>query len=117
MITDDTVLIVGSAPAYPYGMIDPIPEMAAIASEAGMPFHVDACLGGLLLPFLERLGYEVPPWDFRVPGVTSISADVHKYGYGVKGASVSCTGRRRTCATRSSSSTTGRAASTARRRS
>jgi glutamate/tyrosine decarboxylase-like PLP-dependent enzyme len=87
-LTGDTVLAVGSAPAFPYGMIDPIPEMAAIASKAGVPFHVDACLGGLLLPFIERLGYEVAPWDFRVPGVTSISADVHKYGYSVKGASV-----------------------------
>lgn len=88
MLTDDTVLVAGSAPAYPFGMIDPIPEMAAVASERGIPFHVDACLGGLLLPFLERLGWRVPPWDFRVPGVSSISADVHKYGYGIKGASV-----------------------------
>jgi glutamate/tyrosine decarboxylase-like PLP-dependent enzyme len=87
-LTDDTVLAVGSAPNFPYGMIDPIPEMARIALEAGVPFHVDACLGGLLLPFLEKLGYEVPPWDFRVPGVTSISADVHKYGFAAKGASV-----------------------------
>jgi glutamate/tyrosine decarboxylase-like PLP-dependent enzyme len=88
MLTDNTVLAVGSAPAFPYGMIDPIPEMAAIASEAGVPFHVDACLGGLLLPFVERLGYDVTPWDFRVEGVSSISADVHKYGYSVKGSSV-----------------------------
>ena len=88
MITDDTVLVAGSAPAYPFGMIDPVPELARAASDAGVPFHVDACLGGLLLPFLERLGYEVPPWDFRVPGVTSISADLHKYGYAIKGASV-----------------------------
>jgi sphinganine-1-phosphate aldolase len=87
-ITDDTVLAVGSAPAYPFGMIDPIPEMARIASDAGVPFHVDACLGGLMLPFLERLGHEVAPWDFRVPGVSSISADLHKYGYCIKGASV-----------------------------
>jgi glutamate/tyrosine decarboxylase-like PLP-dependent enzyme len=62
--------------------------MAAIASDAGVPFHVDACLGGFMLPFIERLGSGVPAWDFRVPGVTSISADVHKYGYGIKGASV-----------------------------
>lgn len=88
MLTDDTVLAVGSAPAFPYGMIDPITEMAAIAAEAGVPFHVDACLGGLLLPFVERLGYDVTAWDFRVPGVSSISADVHKYGYSVKGSSV-----------------------------
>lgn len=88
MLTEDTVLAVGSAPAYPFGMIDPIVEMAAIASERGVPFHVDACLGGFMLPFLERLGYPIPPWDFRVPGVSSISADLHKYGYAVKGASV-----------------------------
>jgi glutamate/tyrosine decarboxylase-like PLP-dependent enzyme len=88
LITDDTVLCVGSAPAYPFGMIDPIPEMAAIATEHGIPFHVDACLGGFMLPFLERIGVDVAPWDFRVPGVTSISADLHKYGYAIKGASV-----------------------------
>jgi glutamate/tyrosine decarboxylase-like PLP-dependent enzyme len=88
LLTDNTVLCVGSAPAYPFGMMDPIVEMAEVASSGGVPFHVDACLGGFLLPFLERLGYEIPPWDFRVAGVTSISADVHKYGYAVKGASV-----------------------------
>lgn len=88
MITDDTILIVGSAPAYPYGMVDPIPEMAAVAQSHGIPFHVDACLGGFMLPFVERLGYDITPWDFRVPGVTSISADLHKYGYAIKGASV-----------------------------
>ncbi len=87
-ISDDTILVVGSAPAYPFGMIDPITEMAAIAMDAGVLFHVDACLGGFMLPFVERLGRDVAPWDFRVPGVTSISADVHKYGYAIKGASV-----------------------------
>lgn len=88
LITDNTVLAVGSAPAYPFGMIDPIAEMAAIASSAGVPFHVDACLGGFMLPWLEKLGRKLPLWDFRVPGVTSISADLHKYGYAIKGASV-----------------------------
>ena len=88
LLTDDTVLAVGSAPAYPFGMVDPIPEMAAIAAERGVPFHVDACLGGFMLPFLERLGHDIVPWDFRVPGVCSISADLHKYGYAIKGASV-----------------------------
>ncbi len=88
LLDDRTVLAVGSAPAYPFGMIDPIPEMATIAASRGVPFHVDACLGGFLLPFLERLDHDVPPWDFRVPGVSSISADVHKYGYAAKGASV-----------------------------
>jgi glutamate/tyrosine decarboxylase-like PLP-dependent enzyme len=87
-ITGNTVLVVGSAPQYPQGVIDPIPEVAALASEAGANFHTDACMGGFVLPFLERLGHRVPPWDFRVDGVTSISADLHKLGYTPKGASV-----------------------------
>jgi glutamate/tyrosine decarboxylase-like PLP-dependent enzyme len=86
-ITPNTVLVVGSAPCYPFGTIDPIPEIAAIALEHGIPCHVDACLGGFVLPFIERLGYDVPPWDFRVPGVASISADQHKYGFAARGAS------------------------------
>ena len=86
-ITEHTGLIVGSAPCYPYGVIDPIETMAAMAAERGILFHTDACLGGWLLPWWERLGVKVPPWDFRVPGVTSISADIHKYGYTFKGAS------------------------------
>lgn len=88
LVTDQTALIVGSAPNYPHGMVDPIPELAAIAGERGISFHTDACVGGFLLPFLERLGEPVPPFDFRVDGVTTISADVHKYGYATKGASV-----------------------------
>ena len=87
-ITDRTGLIVGSAPCYPYGVIDPIEAMAAVAAEREILFHTDACLGTWLLPWWERLGETVPPWDFRVPGVTSISGDVHKYGYTFKGASV-----------------------------
>ncbi|MDQ6697854.1 MAG: pyridoxal-dependent decarboxylase, partial [Actinomycetota bacterium] len=87
-ITDRTGLIVGSAPCYPYGVIDPITELAALASERDILFHTDACLGGWLLPWWEKLGEPVPPWDFRVPGVTSLSADVHKYGYTFKGASI-----------------------------
>jgi glutamate/tyrosine decarboxylase-like PLP-dependent enzyme len=87
-ITENTVLIAGSAPCYPFGVIDPITEIAALAAERGLLCHVDACLGAYLLPFTERLGYSVPPWDFRVPGVTSISADLHKYGYSARGASV-----------------------------
>jgi len=78
----------GSAPGYPHGVIDPIPELAAVAHEGGIPFHTDSCVGGFLLPFLERRGVDVAPFDFRVPGVTSMSADVHKYGYCTKGASV-----------------------------
>ncbi len=84
----DTAMVVASAPCYPYGVMDPVPEVAAIALEAGVLCHVDACLGGMMLPFWERLGEPVPPWDFRVDGVTSISADLHKYGYAFKGASV-----------------------------
>jgi sphinganine-1-phosphate aldolase len=87
-IDDRTGLVVGSAPCYPYGVIDPIEELAAQAMEKGVLFHTDACLGGWLLPWWERLGGVVPPWDFRVPGVTSLSADVHKYGYSFKGASI-----------------------------
>ena len=86
-INERTGLIVGSAPCYPYGVIDPIPELAGLALERDILFHTDACLGGWLLPWWERLGEPVAPWDFRVPGVTSISADIHKYGYTFKGAS------------------------------
>jgi sphinganine-1-phosphate aldolase len=82
-----TVLVVASAPSYPQGVVDPVPELAALAQERGILCHVDACMGGFLLPFLERLGRFEKPWDFRVPGVTSMSADLHKYGYAAKGAS------------------------------
>ena len=82
-----TGLVVGSAPCYPYGVIDPIEQLAGLASERGILFHTDACLGGWILPWWEQLGESVAPWDFRVPGVTSISADIHKYGYTFKGAS------------------------------
>lgn len=85
---DTTAMVVASAPNYPYGVMDDVPAVAAVAHARGVLCHVDACLGGLLLPFWERLGEPVPPWDFRVEGVTSISADVHKYGYAFKGASV-----------------------------
>ena len=87
-IDDDTVLVVGSAPSYPQGVIDPIPELGALALERGIPCHVDACLGGFILPFLGTLGHVAKPWDLSVPGVTSISADLHKYGYASKGVSV-----------------------------
>ncbi len=87
-ITPNTVVVVGSAPAFPHGIIDPIPELAAIAEQHGIGCHVDACLGGFLLPWAERLGYPVPVFDFRLPGVTSMSADTHKYGYAAKGTSV-----------------------------
>ncbi|MFO7279513.1 MAG: aminotransferase class V-fold PLP-dependent enzyme [Thermoanaerobacterales bacterium] len=87
-VDDRTALVVGSAPCYPFGVVDPIPELATLAAERGALCHVDACLGGWLLPFLERLGEPVPPWDMRVEGVTSLSADVHKYGWSFKGASL-----------------------------
>jgi sphinganine-1-phosphate aldolase len=87
-LTERTVLMVGSAPSYPHGAIDPIDVLSGLARARGIGFHTDACLGGFLLPFAERLGYPVPPFDFRLPGVTSMSADTHKYGYAAKGTSV-----------------------------
>jgi sphinganine-1-phosphate aldolase len=87
-INKNTILIVGSACDFPRGVVDPIPELAALAQDHGIGMHVDSCLGGFMLPFVKKLGYEVPDFDFSVPGVTSMSADVHKYGYGAKGASV-----------------------------
>ena len=87
-ITENTIMIVGSAPSYPQGIIDPIEELGKIAEKHNVLFHVDACVGGFILPFLEKLNNNIPLFDFRVPGVTSISMDVHKYGYAPKGASV-----------------------------
>ena len=87
-IDDETVMVVGSAPSYPQGVIDPIPELAGLAAERGILCHVDACLGGFILPFLGQLGHVARQWDLAVPGVTSISADLHKYGYASKGVSV-----------------------------
>jgi glutamate/tyrosine decarboxylase-like PLP-dependent enzyme len=83
-----TILLVGSACNYGYGTIDPIAELSAIAAQRGIGLHVDACLGGFILPWGQELGYDIPVFDFRLPGVTSISADTHKYGYGPKGSSV-----------------------------
>lgn len=87
-ITPNTILLVGSAPQYPHGIVDPIPEIAQLAREHDLLCHVDACVGGMMLPFVRRLGYPVPDFDFRVPGVTSLSVDLHKYGYAAKGASL-----------------------------
>jgi glutamate/tyrosine decarboxylase-like PLP-dependent enzyme len=87
-VTRNTVVIVGSAPSFPHGIVDPIEALSGIAREKGIGFHTDACLGGFVLPWAQQLGYEVPPFDFRLPGVTSISADTHKYGYAAKGTSV-----------------------------
>lgn len=83
-----TVMLVGSAPQYAHGVIDPVEEIAALADEHGILCHVDACIGGFMLPFVEEAGYAVPPFDFRVRGVTSMSCDLHKYAYAAKGASV-----------------------------
>ena len=83
-----TVAVAGSAGNYPWGLIDPLPALSALALEKGLLMHVDGCLGGFLLPFVERLGYRVPVFDFRLPGVTSMSCDTHKYGYALKGTSV-----------------------------
>ncbi len=87
-INRNTAVIVGSAPAFPHGVVDPIEELSELARQRGIGFHTDACLGGFVLPWAEKLGYPVPPFDFRLPGVTSISADTHKYGYAAKGTSV-----------------------------
>ncbi len=86
-ITPNTILLIGSAPSYPQGALDPIEDLGALAQKHGLDLHVDACLGGFMVPFVEKAGYPIDPFDFRVPGVTSMSADVHKYGYAAKGAS------------------------------
>jgi len=83
-----TIAVIASAPQYPHGLVDPIEELGAMAKRHGLPMHVDACVGGFSLPWLEKLGRSIPRWDFRVPGVTSISADIHKFGYAAKGASL-----------------------------
>jgi sphinganine-1-phosphate aldolase len=87
-ISPDTILLVASAPCYPHGVVDPVAEIGELAVKHDLPFHVDACVGGMMLPFLSELGYQVPLFDFRVPGVTSVSVDIHKYGYSSKGSSV-----------------------------
>ncbi len=87
-VDDRTVALVGSACNYGYGTVDPIGELSELALEHGIGLHVDACLGGFILPFGQELGYDVETFDYRVPGVTSISADTHKYGYALKGTSV-----------------------------
>jgi len=88
MIDQNTILIIGSAPQYPQGVIDDIPALAALALQRKVNCHVDACMGGVSLAYLSRLGHQIPPWNLRVDGVTSISVDLHKFGYTSKGASV-----------------------------
>ena len=87
-IDEGTVALIGSACNYGYGTVDPITELGELALERGIGLHVDGCLGGFILPFGRELGYDIPPFDFSVPGVTTISADTHKYGYALKGTSV-----------------------------
>ncbi|MBL4653324.1 MAG: aspartate aminotransferase family protein [Flavobacteriales bacterium] len=87
-ITENTILIVASATSYPHGVLDPIKEIGKIAKERALLFHVDACIGGFMLPFVEIITNKEMPFDFRAEGVTSISIDIHKYGYAAKGASV-----------------------------
>lgn len=87
-ITKNTVALVASAPGFPHGVIDPVEELSELARRKRIGCHVDCCLGGFVLPWAERLGYPVPPFDFRLPGVTSMSADTHKFGYAAKGTSV-----------------------------
>jgi sphinganine-1-phosphate aldolase len=87
-ITENTVVMVGSAPPFPHGIVDPMEEISELARERGIGCHTDGCLGGFILPWAEKLGYDIPLFDFRLPGVTSISADTHKFGYAAKGTSV-----------------------------
>ena len=87
-ITPNTIQIVAGAVSYAHGIMDPIPEIGVIAQKHKLLFHVDGCIGAFLLPYWQKLGRKFPPFDFSVPGVTSISMDFHKYGYCPKGASV-----------------------------
>jgi sphinganine-1-phosphate aldolase len=87
-INVNTIAVAGSAGTYPHGVIDPFEQLSDLAVEHGIGLHVDGCLGGFILPWIEKLGYDIPLFDFRLPGVTSISCDTHKYGYALKGTSV-----------------------------
>ena len=88
-INSNTIMIAASAPSFPHGAIDDIPAIAALAFKHKIGFHIDACLGGFLIPFMEKAGFPLPfSIDFRIPGVTSISVDTHKYGFAPKGSSV-----------------------------
>jgi len=87
-VTGDTILLVASAPNYPFGTIDPVTAVAELARRHGLHLHVDACVGGFALPFLRKLGRPVPPFDFAVPEVSTMSADLHKYGFAARGTSL-----------------------------
>src|SRR5512136_1939635 len=86
-INSNTVALAGSAGSYPHGVVDPISKLSELALEHKIGLHVDGCLGGFILPWIEKLGYDVPVFDFRLPGVTTMSCDTHKYGYALKGTS------------------------------
>jgi glutamate/tyrosine decarboxylase-like PLP-dependent enzyme len=86
-IDGNTIMLVGSAPPYPYGVMDPLPDLAALAERHGLWMHVDACVGGMMLPFVRDLGHHLPPFDFTLPAVKSVSIDLHKYGYAFHGCS------------------------------
>ncbi len=101
-LDERTVLVVASAPSYAHGVVDPVPGIAAAAAARGIRCHVDACIGGWVLPYAERLGRPVTPWTFAVEGVTSISVDLHKYAYAPR-APPSCCTAPRSCAGRSTS--------------
>jgi sphinganine-1-phosphate aldolase len=87
-IDDRTIMLFASAPCYPYGVFDRIEDIASLAQQRGLWLHVDGCWGGFISPFAKELGYPIPSWDFELPGVTSLSADLHKFGYAIKGASL-----------------------------
>ncbi|MDR3344605.1 MAG: aminotransferase class V-fold PLP-dependent enzyme, partial [Oscillospiraceae bacterium] len=87
LITPNTIFLVGSAPQYPHGVVDPIAALSETAIKHSLRLHVDACLGGFTLPFIKELGGNVPAFDFELPGVSSISADLHKYAFAAKGVS------------------------------
>merc|ERR1712141_161380 len=86
-ISSRTCMLVGSSPSFPHGIIDPIEDISKLGVQYNIPVHVDACLGGFLVPFMEEAGFSLPLFDFRLPGVTSISCDSHKYGFAPKGSS------------------------------
>ena len=88
LINSNTILLVGSAPNFPHGIVDDIPSLSRLALKHKLPLHVDCCLGSFVMPFLAKAGFDAPEFDFRVPGVTSISVDTHKYGFAPKGNSV-----------------------------
>ena len=87
-INSNTVLLIGSAPNYPTGMMDPIKSLSKLATDNGLLFHVDACIGGFLLAYLKKIGKDIPSFDFKLSGVTSLSVDLHKYAYAPKGSTV-----------------------------